>query len=144
MRNWLVIWVVVFASCANPKDLIYRDVKNFSVSQISLTPEIGMDVEFYNPNSYGMTMKDADLNLYINDNLVGHATMKDKFQVPAADTFLLPVKLSADLTGVLKNALQVMSNKEVNVKLHGTVKAGRGILVPIRINYEGKKKLNVF
>jgi LEA14-like dessication related protein len=144
MRYWIGILIIVLASCANPKDLIYHDVKNFTVGDISLNPEVGMDVEFYNPNSYGMTLKDANLDLYINDKLVGHATMEEKFKVPAADTFLLPVKLKADLNGVLKNALQVMSNKEMNVKLKGTVKAGRTILVPIHINYEGKKKLNVF
>lgn len=136
--------VVMLAACANPKDLVYRDVKNFSVSKISLTPEIGMDVAFYNPNSYGMTMKDANIDLYINDKLVGHASMVDKFKVPANDTFLLPVKLTADLSSVLSNALQLMSNDMVNVKLKGSVKAGRGVLMNIPINYEGRKKLNVF
>jgi LEA14-like dessication related protein len=145
MKNWLILLVVViFASCANPKSLEYHDVKNFTVGDISLTPEIGMDVEFYNPNSYGMTLKDAIFDLYINDKLVGHATMQDKFNVPASATFLLPVKLKADLQGVINNALQVMSNKEMNVKLDGSVKAGRGILIPMHIHYEGKKKLNVF
>jgi LEA14-like dessication related protein len=118
--------ILVVASCANPKDLVYQDVKNFSVKKISLNPEVGMDVQFYNPNKYGMTLKDADINLYINNTLVGHAVMDEKFNVPAADTFLL------------------MSNKEVTVKLQGSVKAGKGVLVRIPISYEGKKKLNVF
>ncbi|MBS1778264.1 MAG: LEA type 2 family protein [Bacteroidetes bacterium] len=136
--------IALVASCASPKDLEYQDVKNFSVSKISLNPEIGMDVQFYNPNKYGMTLKDANIDLYINDKLVGHAYTEDKYKVPAADTFLLPVKLAADLSGVLHNALQLMSNREVTVKLRGSVKAGKGVLVPIPINYEGKKKLNVF
>lgn len=136
--------ILVVASCANPKDLVYQDVKNFSVKKISLNPEVGMDVQFYNPNKYGMTLKDADINLYINNTLVGHAVMDEKFNVPAADTFLLPVKLITDLSGVFNNALSLMSNKEVTVKLQGSVKAGKGVLVRIPISYEGKKKLNVF
>ena len=143
-RNVLILLTLLLFGCANPKDLIYRDVKNFNVNKISLTPEIGLDVEFYNPNTYGMTLKDASIDLYINDKLVGHATMEEKFKVPASATFLLPVKLNTDLSSVLTNALQVMSNKEMNVKLKGTVKAGRGVLIPIHINYEGKQKLNVF
>ena len=58
--------------------------------------------------------------------------------------FLLPVKLITDLSGVFNNALSLMSNKEVTVKLQGSVKAGKGVLVRIPISYEGKKKLNVF
>ncbi|MBS1772422.1 MAG: LEA type 2 family protein [Bacteroidetes bacterium] len=145
MRKWFgLLSVIILASCANPKSLEYHDVKNFQVGNISLTPEIGMDVEFYNPNNYPMTLKDANIDLYIENKLVGHVTMENKYTVPAADTFLLPVKLHADLKGIISNALQVMANKEMNIKLQGSVKAGRGILVPIRINYEGKKKLNVF
>lgn len=139
-----LIVLLLLASCANPKDLVYRDVKNFSVNKVSLKPEIGMDVEFYNPNNYGMTLKDANIDLYINDKLVGHAVMEDKFRVPADTTFLLPVKLTADLSSVISNALQLMSNDMVNVKLKGSVKAGKGVLINVPINYEGKKKLNVF
>lgn len=144
MKKAAYILLLVLASCANPKDLVYQDVKNFSVSKISLKPEIGMDVQFFNPNNYGMTLKDANIDLYVNDKLVGHAVMEEKFKVPAADTFLLPVKLTTDLSAVLSNALQLMGNSTVNVKLKGSVKAGRGVLVSIPINYEGKQKLNVF
>ena len=132
------------AACANPRQLEYQDVKNFRLLELSMQPTVGMDVQFYNPNKYGMTLKDADINLYINNTLVGHAVMDEKFNVPAADTFLLPVKLITDLSGVFNNALSLMSNKEVTVKLQGSVKAGKGVLVRIPISYEGKKKLNVF
>lgn len=132
------------ASCASPQDLVYQDVKNFRVSKISLNPEVGMDVQFYNPNKYGMTLKDADVDLYINNKLVGHAMLDKKFNVPASSTFLLPVTLIADLKSVLPNAVALMSNDEVNIRLKGNVKAGRGVMINIPINYEGKKKLNLF
>lgn len=132
------------ASCASPQDLVYQDVKNFRVGKISLNPEVGMDVQFYNPNKYGMTLKDAAIDLYINDKLVGHAVLDKKFNVPASSTFLLPVTLIADLKSVLPNAVSLMSNDEVNIRLKGSVKAGRGVLINIPINYEGKKKLNLF
>lgn len=140
----IALLVILFVACANPKSLEYRDVKNISVSKISLTPEVGMDVEFYNPNNYSMTLKDANLDLYINEKMVGHAVMDEKLTVPATQTFLLPVKFTADLKGVISNALQVLGNQEVAIRLKGSVKAGRGVLIPIPINYEGKKKLNLF
>lgn len=132
------------ASCANPKDLVYQDVKNFRVNKISLNPEVGMDVQFYNPNKYSMTLKDADVDLYINNKLAGHATLDKRFNIPASSTFLLPVTLVADLQNIIPNALSLLANEEVNVKLTGHVKAGKGVLVSIPIRYEGKKRLNVF
>jgi LEA14-like dessication related protein len=140
----VVLSVVILAACASPKDLVYQDVKNFRVSKISLRPEVGMDVQFYNPNKYGMTLKDANVDLYINNKLAGHAMLTEKFQVPASSTFLLPVTLVADLKNILPNAMSLLANEEVNIRLTGNVKAGKGIMVNIPIQYEGKKKLNVF
>lgn len=140
----MVLSVVLFAACASPKDLVYQDVKNFRVGKISMRPEVGMDVQFYNPNKYGMTLKDANVDLYINNKLAGHAMLDKKFHVPASSTFLLPVTLVADLKNILPNALTLLANEEVNIRLTGNVKAGKGVMVNIPINYEGKKKLNVF
>ncbi|OSZ82765.1 hypothetical protein CAP35_05740 [Chitinophagaceae bacterium IBVUCB1] len=134
----------MLAACASPKDLVYQDVKNFRVNKISLRPEVGMDVQFYNPNKYGMMLKDANVDLYINNKLAGHAMLTEKFQVPASSTFLLPVTLVADLKNILPNAMSLLANEEVSIRLTGNVKAGKGIMVNIPIQYEGKKKLNVF
>lgn len=138
------LFSLLLIGCASPKELVYRDVKNFRVMEISLQPKVGMDVEFYNPNKTGMTLKDADIDLYVNDLFVGKATLNDKYEVPGLDTFLLPVVMKADLKNVLPNALSLALNKEVNVKLKGTVKAGRGVFFTIPINYEGVQELNIF
>lgn len=140
----IVISAALLTSCASPKDLVYQDVKNFRVNKISMHPEIGMDVQFYNPNKHGMTLKNADVNLYINEKLVGKAFLEQKYEVPGLDTFLLPVALNADLKGVISNGLELMANKEVNVRLEGFVKAGKGYYINIPVHYAGKKKLNVF
>lgn len=138
-----VFGIAILASCANPKDLVYQDVKNFRVNSISLNPDIGMDVQFYNPNKFGMTMKDADVNLYINGELVGHATLEDSYKVQGLDTFLLPVNLKANLENILSNSIALMANKKVDVELKGSIKAGKGAFINIPINYKGKQELHV-
>src|SRR5690606_19878547 len=120
--------------CANPRDLEYQDVKNFRLLEVSMKPKVGMDVQFFNPNKFGMTMKDANIDLYINGLLVGNATLANTYNVPANDTFLLPVNLIADLGKVLPNALVILANNTMNVELKGSVKAGRGVFVNIPIN----------
>lgn len=138
-----IVAIITLTSCANPKDLVYQDVKNFRLLEMSMSPKVGMDVQFYNPNTFGMTMKDADIDLYLNGKMVGKAKLAETYNVPANDTFLLPVNLTADLQQVLPNALAILANNTIDVELKGYVKAGRGVFVNIPINYKGKQELNV-
>ncbi len=103
-----------------------------------------MDVQFYNPNTFGLTLKDASLELYINNAHIGSAFITNSFNVPGRDTFLMPVTIAPDLKNVFPNALQLLFNKEVDVRIQGSVKAGRGIFITIPINYQGRQRLNAF
>lgn len=144
MRYYIAAILILFlAACANPRQLEYQDVKNFRLLELSMQPTVGMDVQFYNPNTFGMTMKDANIDLYLNGKLVGKATLAESYQVPGLDTFLLPVNLKADLQQVLPNALAILANNKIDVELKGYVKAGRGVFINIPINYKGTQELNV-
>lgn len=140
----LAITLTACLSCGNPKELVYQDVKNFKLYELSLNPEIGMDIQFYNPNKYGMTLKDANIDVFINDKLVGKSSLTQTFHVPGADTFLLPVKLRTDLKGLFANTISIIANKKVKMRLDGYVKAGKGIFLPVPIHYEGTQRLDVF
>jgi LEA14-like dessication related protein len=139
----LLLGCLLLACTKTPKQLVYQDVKNFRLLSLSLTPDIGMDLQLYNPNTYPLTLKDANINVFINDKRVGIVSLMTSFSVPANDTFLLPVKLQADLTNIFANAYSILSNKPVDVHLQGSIKAGRGIYLNIPINYQTKLKLNV-
>jgi LEA14-like dessication related protein len=131
-------------SCGAPlRQLEYQDVKNFSLLSLSLTPQIGMDLQFYNPNTSSLTLKDVNINVFINEKQIGNAALANTFIIPGNDTFMVPVKLQANLGGLFSNAYSILSNKEVDVRLQGNVKAGKGIYLNIPINYHGKQRLNV-
>lgn len=141
----IALMLLTVFGCSTPQSLTYQDAKNFRIGNISLErPEIGMDLQFYNPNNFGLTMKDANIEVYINNTFIGKATMKNEFAVPANDTFLMPVYLQADIKNVLPNALQILFNKTVDLRLTGNVRAGKGVFLNIPINYQGRQKLNVF
>ena len=141
----VAILIVGLASCSQPQQLVYQDVKNFRIGKLSLDqPEVGMDIQFYNPNNFGLTLKDATIDVYINNQFIGKAALSNTFEVPATNTFLMPVALTADLKNIFPNALQIIFNKEVDVRLQGNVRAGKGVFLNIPINYQGRQKLNVF
>lgn len=141
---YVAILVITLSSCANPRSLEYQDVKNFKLYELSLHPQIGMDVQLYNPNNYSMELKRANIKVYINDKLIGYTDLVNSFDVPANDTFLLPVKMTTDLSGIFSNALAIMANKEVSIRLEGFIKAGRRVFINIPINYIGRQKLNIY
>jgi len=134
-------------SCASPKEvrnIEYQEVKNFRLLKLDVNPEVGLDVQFYNPNTFGLTLKDANIDLYINNAHIGKAFVNRSFQVPGQDTFLMPVTIVPELKNVFPNALQLLFNKEVDVRIDGSVKAGRGLFITVPIQYQGRQKLNVF
>ena len=136
--------MITLSSCANPRSLEYQDVRNFKLYELSLHPQIGMDIQLYNPNDYKMILKSADVKVYINDKLIGSTNLVKSFNVPANDTFLLPVKMTTDLSCIFSNALAVLANKEVTIRLDGFVKAGRRVFINVPIHYNGKQKLNIY
>jgi LEA14-like dessication related protein len=134
-----------FASCTQPRQLVYQDVKNFRVGDLNFSqPKLGMDLQFYNPNNFGLTLKDANINIYLNNTFIGSAVLNNQFDVPGLDTFLMPIMLTADLKNIFPNALQILFNKEVDLRIQGNVKAGKGVFLNVPINFQGKRRLNVF
>jgi len=148
MKNsFFLILLLCLVSCASQKEisnLEYQSVQNFRLTKLDVQPEVGMDVQFYNPNTFGLTLKDANLELFINNVSIGKAFISNSFNVPGRDTFLLPVTVAPDVKNVFPNALQLLFNKEVDVQIKGFVKAGRGIFVNIPVDYRGRQKLNLF
>ena len=104
--------------------------------------QLSMDVLLFNPNRYPLKLKDADVNVFINGNKLGTMLLSECFPVPGLDTFSMPVTLDVDLKNVLPNALQLLMTPEVDIKLDGSVKAGRhGIYINVPVQYEGKQDI---
>ena len=138
-----IVIILAISSCRQPKDLVYQNVQNFKLKQAGLRQtEVSMDLRLFNPNNYGMKLKDADIDIYINGSKLGKMLVNDHFAVPGLDTFSMPVQLNVDLKNVLPNALQLLLNSEVDIKLAGTLKAGRhGVYIRVPVNYEGKQDI---
>jgi len=104
--------------------------------------ELSVDLLLFNPNRYPLKLKDADVDVFLNGNKLGTMLLSECFPVPGLDTFSMPVTLNVDLKNVLPNALRLLMDPEVNIKLDGTIKAGRhGLYLNVPVHYEGKQDL---
>jgi Conserved secreted protein len=136
---------LVLVACAKPTGFDYLGVRNLKVLSFGLKEStVAAEVEYYNPNRYPVTMKGAEVDVYVNDAFLGKSTLDSTLNIPKKDSFLLPVLMRVDMT---KTAMSVLQNflsgqDSVKVKLEGKAKIGRGgIFINYPIRYEGMQSL---
>ena len=131
--------------CSKPKDLQYIDFENFQVQELGLGESvISADLKYYNPNNFRLNLKEGDLDVSLNNTFLGNSKLDTLLQIPKKDTFLIPLKMKVDMRTFLSKALNVLFTNEVDVKLDGNAKLGKGgIYFNVPIHYQGKQKLHL-
>ncbi len=147
-KKWWIGTIAIMAllTCCTPKALEYRTYHNFSIQKLGFDKSmISMELEYYNPNNYGLQLKQSDLDIYINGNLLGHSTTDTLVNIPRRANFNMPVKFSVDMQNILKNAANTLFGGEILIRLSGKVKAGKGnVFMSFPVEYETKQKLSLW
>ena len=145
---WILLTFVsiCFFECSAPKELEYRDYKNFNIQKLDFgTSQVTLNLQYYNPNNFGLQLRRTDLDIFINNNLLGHSASDTLINIPRRDTFLIPIKFDLDMKNAFKNAWNTMVGNEVTVKVTGKVKVGKAnVFMSMPVNYEGKQKFSFF
>ena len=146
-KAWFFLFVIMaFLSCSSPKDLEYINYQDFSIQQLGFNNStISLNLEYYNPNNFGMQLKNTDLDIFINGNLLGHSSSDSLIHIPRRDTFSIPVKFNVNMQSFYKNALSTLFGKEILVRLTGKVRVGKAnIFKSFPVNYETKETFSLF
>lgn len=138
-----VLMTLLLLSCSTPKELEYRDFKNFTINKVGFASSTAkMDMIYYNPNNFGLQLKKTDLDIYINGVFLGHSTQEYQVTIPKKDQFVIPVVLVVDMKNLLKNGLTALLNKQVMLKVNGSVRVGKAnLFMNIPVNYEGLQEV---
>lgn len=138
--------VVAFFSCSSPKALEYQTYHNFNIDNLGFNnSSISLDLEYYNPNNFGMQLKNTDLDIFVNGILLGHSYTDSLIRIPRRDTFNIPVKFNVDMQNVFKNAWNTLMGKEVLIKLSGKVRVGKAnVFMSLPVDYESKQTFSLF
>ena len=142
-----VIFLLLFAvSCRTIKEPEYRGIDSFRISGIGVdTSMITLNLTYFNPNKYGLKLKEAEGDAYIDSVYLGHFLLDSLIKIPKTSDFTVPFLLKANMKNIYTNALSVFANKEFNIRLEGRCKVGRGgLFFPYPIHYEGKQSLKLF
>ena len=142
----VLILTILHTSCSTPKALEYRDFKNFKVEKVGFTnSNVQMELVYFNPNNFGLQLKRTELEIYINNTLLGNTSQDYQITIPKRADFILPITISVDMKNLLKNGMYALVNKQVTVKVKGTVKVGKAnAFISFPIYYEGLQSIDLF
>jgi LEA14-like dessication related protein len=137
---------ILLISCSTPKELEYRDFRNFTIDKLGFSSSaIKMDLVYYNPNNFGLQLKTTDLDIFLDNNYLGHTIQDELVSIPRREEFAIPIKIDVDMKNLLKNGFATLMSNEVTIKVTGTVKVGKGsIFKSFPVNYEGRQKFTIF
>ncbi|MEP7111589.1 MAG: LEA type 2 family protein [Ferruginibacter sp.] len=141
-----IILTILLISCSTPKELEYRDFRNFTVDKLGFSATtIKMDLIYYNPNNFGLQLKSTDLDIFLDNNYLGHTIQEQFVSIPRREEFAVPIRIDVDMKNLLKNGLVTLLSNEVMVKVTGSVKVGKGsIYRNFPVTYEGKQAFTLF
>ena len=142
----VLIILIFMTGCRAPKELVYRDFKNFQVGKLGFTTSsVKMDLVYYNPNNFGLQLNRTDLDIFINNNYLGHTVQDMQITIPRLAEFSLPISMDVDMKNIFKNALNTLLKNEVTVKVTGQIRVGKAnVFKSFPVNYEGKQTFSLF
>ena len=135
--------VGLLTSCKKPVTPTYHGYENFRVEKVGVKNTVlATNVKLYNPNGYALQLKSASIDVYLNNNYLGHSAIDSLITLPARDTSYIPLRLTASAGDLLSNSLKIMLNPDVKLRITGSARAGRsGLFVNVPINYEGTQRI---
>lgn len=138
--------MIICQSCTSLKALEYKTYHNFAFTNVGFnSSSIRLDLEYYNPNNFGLQLKNSDLDIYIDGNKFGHSLSDSLITIPKRAIFILPVKFDIDMQNLFKNVLKTVAGKEVTIKLTGKLRIGKGnVFMSLPLSYETKETFSLF
>ncbi len=142
---YLFACLLFLAVGCKPLRPVYLGYSNFRFEKIGLDYSVfGADLKLYNPNGYALNMERGDVDIYINQHLLGHSYIDTLVNLKARDTTAVRVRLKAAAKDLLGVAGQVISHRAVDVKIQGSARVGRsGVFITLPVNYEGQQHLGL-
>ena len=133
-----------FMSCKEVKDPEFRKVDQFGLKNLSLQDaRVGFNVTYFNPNDFGVTVKEAEADIYLDSTYMGKFTQDTAIEVRKQSDFTIPFSGTVPLRKAMELNLESLSQKDIFLKAEGNVKVGKaGIYVSRPIHYQGMHRLD--
>lgn len=148
LYSWFIVVtaIIILPSCQEPKSLVFKEFNSLTLDKLSFSgASLKLNVVYYNPNNFGLQLNRTDLDIFIDNTLLGHSSQDIQVAIPKRQDFSIPVKLDLDIKNLLKNGITSYFNRNVNVRVLGTVKVGKaGIFKNFPVDYTSVQNFSPF
>jgi LEA14-like dessication related protein len=138
-----ILVLVVLCSCGKMEEPQFKRLENFNIKNLGLKETvIGFNATLYNPNSFGVTVKESAVDVYVDSVFIGNFVQTQNISVNSESDFSIPLEGNIPLGRALKMNLPGLIGQEVLVRADGSVKVGKGgIYITKKFAYEGRQHL---
>jgi len=143
---FLLGFVLVSCNNGNVKQPEYRDIQNIRIAEVGVLQTTAVvDLIYYNPNNFGLTLNEARGDVYVDVTYLGRFSLEDKVHVGRRSEFLIPAQIKLDNIGAWKNHRDIYKKKEAKVRIEGFATVSKaGIRKDVPIKYEGIQNIEKF
>jgi LEA14-like dessication related protein len=136
--------LVLLVGCTKIKEPEFRRINNFHLKNFGLQQAvIAFNVTYFNPNNFGVTVKEAAAEVYLDSVYLGKFVQDSTIGVGKNAEFSIPLSGSVSLQTVLGLNFQQLSQRDVLIRANGHVKVGKaGIFISKPFTYQGKHRLD--
>lgn len=128
MKNWLlfVFSVLLLSSCASFKVPEMKGGESFNVDKISSEEvKLTLGANILNENWFGLKIKPSQLDLYVEDNLIGKVSLDKKVKLKRKRETAIEAPVTVILDeGAYMKMLRYVGKGDVKVRIKGDAKGG--------------------
>ena len=137
---------ILFPSCGSIKELEYKSINDIKIEKVGfVSSTLSAELVYYNPNNFSLELSRSEMDIYLNNNFLGHSTQTYQIKIPKHGQFSLPMRIDLNMKNLLKNGLTSMFNKEVSIRAVGKIKVGKGkVSKSFPFDYTTKQNLSLF
>lgn len=149
VMKWLsylpILVFVLITGCGKVEEPKFRRLDSFGIKKLGLQEStVGFNAVYFNPNSFGVTVKEAALDVFIDSSYLGKFVQPAAVSVTDNAEFSIPLEGKISLQNALALNIQNLVGKEVLIRADGAVKVGKaGVFVTKDINYKGRHVLDM-
>ena len=143
---YLFLITLLMTACNKPQSFEYRGMQNFKIDSIALeSSKISLELVYFNPNNFGVDLRNVNCDVYINHNYLGKYVLDTVMHIAKRSEFSIPSSMNVDMKNIFKNAIGTFLSRQVMVEIKGSTKVGKsGFFITVPFTYSAMEKFSMF
>ncbi len=141
----MLIALVFLFSCTPKEKVELRKIKDIVVDATT-EPMLRANAVLYNPNKISMTLRNIDMEVFVDGKKAALINQQLKAKVPAQAEFTVPleVKLNLKELGIFDTLLAVLGGKKMKIRYKGFIRfIYKTVPVTIPVDYQEEIRVRI-